>query len=145
MPSVPILSPFIYWSHLVAAFLFSPRYKLLLLKCGIIFHFSIMLIHGYSFLFFVMSAALFLYLYPAKKSFSLRILNEQQLPPYNETHSLEINKYLLFYVYVFAILIIANVLPVSQFTYFLFLFLGVAGVSLLVIKFTYTISIKKPG
>jgi antimicrobial peptide system SdpB family protein len=63
---------------LAIAFLFPRRYKLPLLKCGIIFHFIILLVHGFAFLFFVMSAALFLYLYPAQKSFSLFIHDQQQ-------------------------------------------------------------------
>jgi len=62
---------------LAVSLLFPSRFKLLLLKCGIIFHFSILLIHGFVSLFFVMSAALFLYLYPAKKSFSLMIPDEK--------------------------------------------------------------------
>jgi antimicrobial peptide system SdpB family protein len=63
---------------LAVAFLFPSNFKLPLLKCGIIFHFLILLIHGFAFLFFVMSAALFLYLYPAGKSFSLFIHEQQQ-------------------------------------------------------------------
>src|SRR5258706_9469347 len=63
--------------------------------------------------------------------------------PYRETHSLEINRYLLFYIYVFTILIIANVLPVSQITYFLFLFSGILRIGILLIKFTYRITIKE--
>lgn len=74
--SMPVLLVFTWASlafeALLAIALFFPaRFKWLLLKCGIIFHFSILLIHGFAFLFFVMSAALFLYLYPAEKSFSL--------------------------------------------------------------------------
>lgn len=81
LTNIPVLI-FLSWSTLAfeavlaIAFLFASRYRLLLLKCGVIFHFSILLIHGFSFLFFVMSAALFLYLYPPKKSFSL-LVNEQ--------------------------------------------------------------------
>jgi hypothetical protein len=61
--------------------------------------------------------------------------------PYKQTVSLPINIYLLFYLYVFLIFIIANVLPVSTGDYFLFLFLGILGLSILLIKFTYSISI----
>jgi hypothetical protein len=55
---------------LASAIVFPSRAKLFMLKSGIIFHFSILLIHGYTSLFFAMSGALFLYLYPAKKSFT---------------------------------------------------------------------------
>ena len=58
---------------LAIAFLFPSRFKWALLKWGILFHFSILIIHGFAFLFFVMSSALFLYLYPANKSFSFYI------------------------------------------------------------------------
>jgi len=59
-------------------FLFPGRIRWALLKWGIIFHFIILLIHGFALLFFAMSAALFLYLYPAKKSFTLNLfLNEK--------------------------------------------------------------------
>lgn len=82
LTSVPVLlllswGTLAFEALLAAALLFSTRYKLLLLKCGIIFHFSIVLIHGLASLFFIMSAALFLYLYPPKKSFSLMITNER--------------------------------------------------------------------
>lgn len=63
--------------------------------------------------------------------------------PYRETHVLPLNVYLIFYVYVFAVLMIANILPVSEVTYFLFLFLGITGISIFVIKFTYSVSIKE--
>jgi antimicrobial peptide system SdpB family protein len=85
LTSIPVLF-FLSWGTLqleallAVAILIPSRFKLVLLKCGIIFHFGIMLIHGYSFLFFVMSAALFLYLYPAKKTFTLYLLNEQPSP-----------------------------------------------------------------
>ncbi|MEO6328977.1 MAG: hypothetical protein ABIO55_08595 [Ginsengibacter sp.] len=62
---------------------------------------------------------------------------------YHETHSLQLNVYLFFYVYVFAILIIANVLPAWQINYFVLLFLGIAGIGILVIKLTYSISIEE--
>lgn len=58
---------------LAAAFLFPGRAKLVLLTCGILFHFCIMLIHGYASFFWAMSAALFLYLYPSQRSFSSTI------------------------------------------------------------------------
>ena len=59
-------------------FLFSGGKKLILLKWGIIFHFSILLIHGYASFFFAMSAALFLYLYPGKKSFTLNLFSNEK-------------------------------------------------------------------
>ncbi len=83
LQSVPVLV-FIAWGTmllealLVTGLLFTQRFKLILLKLGIVFHLSIMLIHGFASFFFAMSAALFLYLYPAKKPFSLNIiLNEK--------------------------------------------------------------------
>ncbi len=66
----PIINLVIAWGSLLfEALLFtglflSSGYKLLLLKYGLIFHLCIMLIHGYASFFFVMSAALFMYLYP---------------------------------------------------------------------------------
>jgi antimicrobial peptide system SdpB family protein len=78
--STPVLI-FIAWStlvfeaFLVVSLVFPPRTKLWLLKLGIIFHFSILLIHGYASFFFVMSAALFLYLYPSQKSFHLKLIS----------------------------------------------------------------------
>jgi antimicrobial peptide system SdpB family protein len=59
-------------------FLFPGKVKWVLLKCGIIFHFIILLIHGFALLFFAMSAALFLYLYPAKKSFTLNLFLDEK-------------------------------------------------------------------
>lgn len=78
LTSIPVLlllawSSLAFEALLAIALIFPLRFRLLLLKYGIIFHFSILLIHGYSSLFFAMSAALFLYLYPAKKPFSLLI------------------------------------------------------------------------
>jgi hypothetical protein len=75
---------FIAWGTLVLealmtmGLLFSPRFKLLLLKAGIIFHFSILLIHGFASFFFAMSAALFLYLYPSQKPFELKIFSYEK-------------------------------------------------------------------
>lgn len=63
--------------------------------------------------------------------------------PYIETHRLQLNVYLLFYMYVFVILLIANILPAFTGNYFLFLFLGIAGIAVLFIKGTYTILIKQ--
>jgi antimicrobial peptide system SdpB family protein len=81
--SIPFLL-FIAWGTmlfeavLVMGLIIPQRFKLTLLKLGIIFHLSIMLVHGFASFFFAMSAALFLYLYPAKKPFSLNIiLNEK--------------------------------------------------------------------
>ena len=59
-------------------FLFSGEKRLVLLKWGIIFHFSILMIHGYASFFFAMSAALFLYLYPEKKSFMLNLFSNEK-------------------------------------------------------------------
>ena len=82
--SMPVLL-FIAWGTMLleaimaTGLIFPQRFKLLLLTLGIIFHLSIMLIHGFASFFFAMSAALFLYLYPAQKPFSLNIiLNEKQ-------------------------------------------------------------------
>ncbi|MEO6328976.1 MAG: hypothetical protein ABIO55_08590 [Ginsengibacter sp.] len=82
LTSVPVLlllswGALAFEALLAVALLFPSRFKLLLLKGGIIFHFSILLIHGLVSLFFAMSAALFLYLYPAQKSFSVTIPDEQ--------------------------------------------------------------------
>jgi hypothetical protein len=63
--------------------------------------------------------------------------------PYKQTISFPVNIYLLFYCYVFVIFIIANVLPISTISYFLFLVLGIVGLSILLIKFTYSISIDR--
>lgn len=76
--SLPVCAA-IAWSTLLfegimaLGFLFNERIKLVLLKWGILFHFLILLIHGYASFFFAMSAALFLYLYPARKSFKLNL------------------------------------------------------------------------
>ena len=81
--SMPVLLVIAWGTMLLEAVLatgliFPQRFKLLLLKFGIIFHLSIMLIHGFASFFFAMSAALFLYLYPSRKSFYLNIiLNEK--------------------------------------------------------------------
>ncbi len=58
---------------LAIGFLFSAKVKMVLLKWGIVFHFMILLIHGLAWLFFAMSAALFLYLWPSNKSFKLNL------------------------------------------------------------------------
>ena len=60
---------------------------------------------------------------------------------YYETHRLPLNTFLLFYLYVFFVLVIANLLPVSTFTYFLFLFFGVLGIFILFVKFSSNILI----
>ncbi len=77
IPILMILSwaALLFEALLAGALLFPSRFRLLLLKYGIIFHFTILLIHGFAFLFFVMSAALFLYLYPARKPFRLSVLH----------------------------------------------------------------------
>lgn len=62
---------------------------------------------------------------------------------YRESHPLRLNVYLLFYVYVFAVIIMANVFPVSELAYFVFLFLGITGMIILVIKFSYSVSIRE--
>ncbi|MFI5159250.1 MAG: hypothetical protein ACHQF4_10320, partial [Sphingobacteriales bacterium] len=58
---------------LCVGFLFPGKAKVVLLKWGIIFHFMILLIYGLAWLFFAMSAALFLYLWPSNKSFKLNL------------------------------------------------------------------------
>lgn len=62
---------------------------------------------------------------------------------YKETNTLNVNAFLLFYIYVFIIIIISNVVPRFSLYYFIFLFLGIAGTIILLIKFTYTIAINK--
>jgi hypothetical protein len=61
--------------------------------------------------------------------------------PYRETHTLPLNVYLLFYVYVFVILVLANLLPAWQLNYLLFMVLGLTAISVLFIKFTYSVSV----
>ncbi len=79
LKSSPVLI-FIAWGTMlleavmVTGLLFPQRFKLVLLKIGIAFHLSIMLIHGFASFFFAMSAALFLYLYPYTKRFTLNLL-----------------------------------------------------------------------
>jgi len=68
----------IFEALLAVGFLFSTRIKLVLLKCGIIFHFGILIIHGLASFFFAMSAALFLYLYPSQKQFALKIFSYEK-------------------------------------------------------------------
>ena len=60
---------------IAVGFLFSGKIKWVLLKWGIIFHFCILLVHGFASFFFAMSAALFLYLYPTRKPSLLGIVN----------------------------------------------------------------------
>lgn len=60
---------------------------------------------------------------------------------YREKRRLHINVYLLFYIYVFTLLVLANLLPHWQYNYFFFFTLGIAGVSLLILNFKYCISI----
>ena len=62
---------------------------------------------------------------------------------YHEVHPLQLNVFLLFYVYVFFILTIANILPVLQLTYFLFLIFGIIGICILLVRYKYHISIKE--
>lgn len=81
--TMPVLI-FISWctilleAIMIAGFLLPKGFRLSLLRIGIIFHLLIMLIHGFASFFFAMSAALFLYLYPAHKSFSLHILRHEK-------------------------------------------------------------------
>lgn len=102
---------------IIAGILFSPRYKLLLLKLAIIFHVFIMLVYGFSSFFFAISGALFLYLFPTQKSFQ---------------PSLYKNEFTLFYSYIFFVLIIANILPVSGINSTINIFLVLGGLSILV-------------
>lgn len=60
---------------------------------------------------------------------------------YYESHPLELNVYLFFYVYVVVILIVANILPVKPQNYFLFLFIGLTAIPILLVKFTYGVSV----
>lgn len=62
---------------------------------------------------------------------------------YHEVHTLQLNVFILFYVYVFFILFIANLLPVSLASYFLFLAFGIIGICILLVKYRYHISIKE--
>ena len=62
---------------------------------------------------------------------------------YFETRRLPLNIFLLFYLYMFFVLVIANLLPVSSFTYFLFLFFGISGICILIIKFSSNILINE--
>ena len=68
----------LFEASMAFALLFPGKVKRGLLKCGIIFHFLILLIHGFALLFFAMSAALFLYLYPAKKGFALNLFSNEK-------------------------------------------------------------------
>ena len=65
-------------AFLAAALLFPARFRLSLLKLAIIFHFSILLIHGLASFFFAMSAGLFLYLYPSQKTFTPNIFSYEK-------------------------------------------------------------------
>jgi hypothetical protein len=62
---------------------------------------------------------------------------------YHKTYPLRLNVLLLFYVYVFIVLIIANLLPVSVLTYFLFLLFGIIGICILLVRYEYHILIKE--
>jgi hypothetical protein len=62
---------------------------------------------------------------------------------YKQIIPLPVNAYLFFYLYVFVLFIIANILPVSTINYFLFLFFGITGIIILLVKFMYTISIEE--
>jgi antimicrobial peptide system SdpB family protein len=137
LTSIPVLL-FLSWSTLVLeallaiAFLFPAPFKLLLLKCAIVFHFSILLIHGFASLFFVMSAALFLYLYPSQKLFVPKPTGMKNKNELNHKAFLSgLNGFLVFYVYVFLMLIVANLLPLTSSTYFLFLSFGIVGICIL--------------
>jgi hypothetical protein len=62
---------------------------------------------------------------------------------YRETNSLRLNTFLIFYLYVVAVIIIANILPVLPLTYFIFIFFGVVGICILLMKYHYQISLNK--
>ena len=62
---------------LCIGFLFPGKIRWVLLKWAIMFHFMILLIHGFALLFFAMSAALLLYLWPSNKSFTLKWLTDE--------------------------------------------------------------------
>ncbi len=50
---------------------------------------------------------------------------------YLEKLPISLNRFFLFYLYIFCVLIIANLLPVSALTYFFFLVFGISGISIL--------------
>lgn len=62
---------------------------------------------------------------------------------YYERSRLLLNIFLLFYLYIFFVLVIANLLPRSTFTYFLFLVFGISGICILTLKFSSHILINE--
>lgn len=139
--TVPVLI-FIAWSVilleaiLMAGFILPKRARFTALYVGIIFHLLIMLVHGFASFFFAMSSALLLYLYPAHKPFSLNIFlnNENETRSYYEIHKISLNRLLIFYLYIFLVIIISNLLSVSPYTYSLSFILGISGILIFLIK-----------
>ncbi len=62
---------------------------------------------------------------------------------YFEKLPLSLNRFFLFYLYIFFVLIIANSLPVSAITYFLFLIFGISGILILFLNFSCLILVNK--
>jgi len=62
---------------------------------------------------------------------------------YSETHPVRLNVFLIFYIYVFVVLVGANLLPVSPVTYFLFFILGITGIFILLMRSKYFVLIKE--
>lgn len=59
---------------------------------------------------------------------------KNETPLYYDVHGLPLNTSLLFYVYIFLIIIISNILPVSCYTYFFSFLLGISGILIFFIK-----------
>jgi len=123
LTSRPILLV-IAWSSIaiealiVTGFLWSERNKIMLLKLAIIFHVIITLVLGFSSFFFAMSGGLFLYLFPPDKRLEL----------------LPFNAFFLFYCYLFIVIVIANLLPVSFYTSLFDIIFTLAGIFILFIR-----------
>jgi hypothetical protein len=131
LTSIPILLLIAWGSIIIEAlivtgFLWSDRYKILLLKLAIIFHVVITLVLGFSSFFFAMSGGLFLYLYPSKRRF--------EILPFNE--------FFLFYAYIFIVILIANLLPVSYYTSLFDIISTLTGILILFIRTRQKLKIK---
>lgn len=61
---------------------------------------------------------------------------------YFESHKLPLNNFLIFYVYVIFLFIIANIVKVSAANYVVFFLLGLPAIGLLFIRATYKISVR---
>ena len=62
---------------------------------------------------------------------------------YAESHNLSLNVFVIFYVYVIFILIVANILPVSAASYFISFLLGLIAFCILFIRVKYKITVRK--